>query len=515
MKRVVLAVFALYVALFTCLPAGAFTVFAKGKTILCVGDSITWGSGSTGALNGKQKNTYPQRLQALFNDGSVVINYGVSGLSVLPDPASNRVVNGGAVNHSTIQASLKRGDADIVVLMLGTNDSKISASGEPGVWDSATGGASNFMSAYRDLVRRYLNLTSHPTVYCVIPPPALPAGAYQRQSYRITERILREEITPCIRAVAQEFSCPVIDLRRVFPDPQSEHGMLQLSNLLIDCVHPNPSGYALLAKTVYQVLNGIDISGNADQTPAPNPSDNPTQTVNPPPTPDPVVLEYTLTLDLSDCSVYTPLDALSGKAGAQITLPAPELSQAAKDEGLIAEFLGWSVLPGAEISYLPGESFTMPEHNEVLYGNWVKNGPFSVTFLDPDRVLQTPLIDESSYQSGDLLSLPLDYDLDYDRSRYDFNGWADSTDGEIITETELVFPHSDLTLYARFSALPQVAGSHTSDSDAPKAAVAPVGTFFDSPVFWGLCGVILLCGAGLAFTLIRKKKRSAASEEDR
>ena len=245
-----------------------FAAIAEGSDlttpvkVLCVGDSITWGSGSTGALDGERINTYPDRLRAMLPSGSRVDNYSVSGLSILPDYASNTVSYGGVYDHQVIYNSYNRTDVDIVILMFGTNDAKREGYNEatqivePAIWeDEFTGGYQNFFNTYTGLIRRYQQFPSQPTVYCMIPPPVLPEGTDGRHAYRIDETILKDEIIPCIRAAAASCGCPVIDLREAFPDISTEAGLSDALGLYVDCVHPNPDGYALLAQTVYAKLN--------------------------------------------------------------------------------------------------------------------------------------------------------------------------------------------------------------------------------------------------------------------
>lgn len=81
--------------------------------VACVGDSITYGHG----VGGWAKNNYPAQLQKMLGEGYHVENFGVSGATLSPDGDKPYV--------ETKQYKLAlEYDADILVVMLGTNDSK-------------------------------------------------------------------------------------------------------------------------------------------------------------------------------------------------------------------------------------------------------------------------------------------------------------------------------------------------------------------------------------------------------
>ena len=263
----------------------------EGKTVIdCVGDSITWGSGSTNAIDGKrnQDMNYEGQLAKMLDetcklsgegvytgDEYIIYNDSKPGASLLPDRAKGSISEGGYSSVKEITASFEREDVDIVILMLGTNDSKLTAyekNGYPyttkaasnggtykvGVWDNTTGGAENFEAAYRELLDIYFNMDSKPFVYVMLPPPAI-NGNMDRGNYRITDIIMRDEICPLIQSIADSLAkegkpIAVIDQRSAFPDPDTDEGMAELLTLLADGVHPNQDGYAVMAETIYNAL---------------------------------------------------------------------------------------------------------------------------------------------------------------------------------------------------------------------------------------------------------------------
>ena len=119
--------------------------------VACVGDSITYGHG----ISNWPSNNYPAVLQELLGDEYHVANFGSSGSCVNPDGDQPYVER--SVYHDSIAY-----DADILVIMLGTNDSK------PENWtDEQT-----FMEDYMDLLEAYLSGEKMPKVYICLPAEA-------------------------------------------------------------------------------------------------------------------------------------------------------------------------------------------------------------------------------------------------------------------------------------------------------------------------------------------------------
>ena len=82
-------------------------------TIVCVGDSITYGYG----LPDREHNAWPAQLQALLGGGQAVLNLGVSGTTAL------RQTGHSYVNTPEYRTALNS-RPDIVLIKLGTNDSR-------------------------------------------------------------------------------------------------------------------------------------------------------------------------------------------------------------------------------------------------------------------------------------------------------------------------------------------------------------------------------------------------------
>ncbi len=191
--------------------------------VACVGDSITYGHG----IWQFQKYNYPSVLQRLLGDGYCVNNYGYSAKCLLKD--ANQ-----PYTKTTLYDKSLGFAPDIVIIMLGSNDTKHFN------WK----GADAFKSEYIDFINSYLLLGSHPDVYLIAPP-----GVWCKNGddvmYHISNSVIKDELDPAIREVAQQLGVNFIDMYGAFENRP---------NLFSDGVHPNRQGADLLAHIVYDNL---------------------------------------------------------------------------------------------------------------------------------------------------------------------------------------------------------------------------------------------------------------------
>jgi len=194
--------------------------FAAEKIkVACVGDSITAGAGVKDA-----KNRYPAQLGVLLGPDYEVKNYGNSGSTMLDDgdkPYKNQKSFTDAVAFA----------ADIVVIKLGTNDSK------PQNWKKKEG----FATSTKSLVEAFQKANPKAKIYLCYPVPVIAQG-----NFGINNEKVKGEIIPLIKQVADELKLPVIDLYAAL-DGKPE--------LFPDRVHPNDEGATLIAKTVYAAIS--------------------------------------------------------------------------------------------------------------------------------------------------------------------------------------------------------------------------------------------------------------------
>ena len=190
--------------------------------VACVGDSITYGHG----ISTWYKNNYPAQLQDLLGDDYHVSNFGHSGRT-LSDDGDNPYID-----SDQYQLSIDY-DADIVVLMLGTNDSK------PENWISSD----HFIKEYEKMISRYKEDNPDVRIIICTPPAAFyPDGKTNGKTNfdiqpDVVEEIKRNIVT---FAVLNGYEC--IDL---YDLTQGHNEWFSKDN-----VHPNKDGAAAIARAV-------------------------------------------------------------------------------------------------------------------------------------------------------------------------------------------------------------------------------------------------------------------------
>ena len=188
------------------------------KRVACIGDSITWGF----TLLNPWKQSYPAQLQGLLGDGYEVRNFGYNDASARFDADTPYVRKG--VYRKSLECN-----PDIVLLMLGTNDTKKRN------WDPAV-----FRKDYRRLVESYRSLPSNPRIVLIAPIRIfLVKGIALLGVYPDT---METGVRPAILEIGQEMGLQVVDLVDV----------LQESSLCLDGVHPQREGTRMIAEKIYE-----------------------------------------------------------------------------------------------------------------------------------------------------------------------------------------------------------------------------------------------------------------------
>jgi acyl-CoA thioesterase I len=196
--------------------------------VACVGDSITAGVG----VGDPTVDSYPAKLQKLLGTNYVVKNFGVSGTTLLLQGDMPYL------NTSAYPASRSSPTPDIVIIMLGSNDSK------PQNWVYGT----NFSKNYKSIIASYTNLVTSPRVLICTPPPCFgPNGPL------IDPDILATNISPLVRQLGTNLNHQVIDMQLLL----AGHG-----EWFPDNVHPNSPGTSVMAAIVYTAIRGDALDGS-------------------------------------------------------------------------------------------------------------------------------------------------------------------------------------------------------------------------------------------------------------
>jgi len=187
--------------------------------VVCIGNSITHGSGASDSLH-----AYPAQLGNLLGADYTVFNGGVGSRTMLKKgdyPYWNEVK----------YASAKNSNPDIVIISLGTNDSKSQN------WAYGT----EFYSDYVAMVNEFRAGGRNPRIFVCFPPPAF------KDNYGIRNAVIRDQIIPLIDSVARIQHTSLIDYY---------HPLLPDGKLFADAIHPNNQGALLLAKIACAAILG-------------------------------------------------------------------------------------------------------------------------------------------------------------------------------------------------------------------------------------------------------------------
>jgi len=223
-RKMVILLAAVVLVFFVLFNSGFFGGKDERVKISCVGDSLTYGSG---VLKTRDTDAYPAQLQIKMGTDHLVSNFGLRNATA---SASGDLPY---VESEEYQQSLKS-KPDIVVLMLGTNDTKTYN------WNAA-----DYEAGLKELVESYQQLDTKPTVYLMRSPYCYSLDGSDVAEYDIQPEVVSDELGGIVEKVAAETGVEVIDLYQL-TEGQDE--------LYTDGIHFNAKGYELIADEVYSNL---------------------------------------------------------------------------------------------------------------------------------------------------------------------------------------------------------------------------------------------------------------------
>ena len=189
--------------------------------VACIGDSITWGF----TLLNPWKQGYPALLQEKLGKEYEVRNFGYNDASARFDADTPYV------NKRVYRESLEW-NPDIVLLMLGTNDTKTRN------WDPDI-----FRRDYRRIVDSYLELPSGPRVILIAPIRIFPVMGIPILG--VHPETMEEGVRPAIREIADGMGLELVDLKDLFID----------TRYCRDGVHPQKTGARMLAEAIWSAVH--------------------------------------------------------------------------------------------------------------------------------------------------------------------------------------------------------------------------------------------------------------------
>ncbi len=193
------------------------TVGSGAVKVATVGDSLTYGYG----LENREKDAYPSVLSEKLGSHYQVSNFGLSGRSL------QSTADFPYFNEKNAQLSLDS-EADIVIIMIGSNDSRAP------YWNRE-----RFIREYKEMAERYVDLSSQPDVYLVI-PPFVPTSRFG-----LNNQIVEVELQTIITEIGNQLDLPVINLYSVTKGHYEYYS---------DGLHLNPLGNQVIASEIYRHL---------------------------------------------------------------------------------------------------------------------------------------------------------------------------------------------------------------------------------------------------------------------
>ena len=185
-------------------------VNVKLARVACLGDSIT-------ELTG-----YPEDLQTLLGNSSVVGNFGVSGATV--SLRSNQ-----PYYYENAYIHARNFLPTTVIFMLGTNDARLDNYEK----------ISNFTANYERMINRTQHWNSTQQIFLVIPPPIF------NNTLDLNGTSFAEGVVPRIHQVATEEGLTIIDVYTP---------LLNHPEYFPDGVHPNCEGARVIANIIYNAI---------------------------------------------------------------------------------------------------------------------------------------------------------------------------------------------------------------------------------------------------------------------
>lgn len=187
--------------------------------VACLGDSITYGY----KLADPARQSYPTHLSQQSRGHWQVVNAGVNGATVVNK--GDIPITGQKAYRDIIQSK-----PDVVVIMLGTNDTK----------DSNWRFIDDFVNDYTEMIKNIQQLSSKPhVIVCSIPPifTDYPGGINSKRE---------KKINVLVKKAADMTGADFFDINKL---------LLKKPYLFMDGIHPNTKGTQEIAALTYKKLS--------------------------------------------------------------------------------------------------------------------------------------------------------------------------------------------------------------------------------------------------------------------
>lgn len=195
--------------------------------ISCVGDSITFGQG---VFMHRRQWSYQAFLAGILGGEYTFFNYGLSNRTLLP-------VGNDYYFKEKIGKIAWNAKADILIFMLGTNDSKRV------LWDGE-----QFEKEYMNVIEHYKQMRCFQQICIMIPPKVFDVHPGKKGCNTF---IIEENVAPIVRRVAEACEVDLIDLYAL----TRNH-----SEWFPDKLHPNKDGNRAIAEEIAKHIRSVTLS---------------------------------------------------------------------------------------------------------------------------------------------------------------------------------------------------------------------------------------------------------------
>ena len=206
----------------------SFSVTATAyPKIACVGDSLTYG-------HAWPEEAWPVYLAELLGPAFDVGNFGRNGASIC---GYNSTGDLKYIRQPAYEASLAF-KPDILVIMLGTNDSKNWPLAEP-----------EFVSTYLDLLVSYYQEFPDVKILLVTAPPTM-----ENNAFHLPNDVIRDGVVPMQRDVAALMDLPLLDLSAIMEELPDGYAHLLRGDAATDGVHLSIEGAQFVAQLIAEAI---------------------------------------------------------------------------------------------------------------------------------------------------------------------------------------------------------------------------------------------------------------------
>ncbi|WP_458458118.1 GDSL-type esterase/lipase family protein [Pseudobutyrivibrio sp.] len=223
-RKMVILLAAVVLVFFVLFNSGFFGGNDERIRVSCVGDSLTYGSG---VIKTREVDSYPAKLQKKLGTSHLVSNFGLRNATASADGDLPYI------DSAQYKKSLES-EPNIVLLMLGTNDSKTYN------WN-----AESYEEGIKSLVQTYKNLDTNPTVYLMISPYCFSLDGSDIAEYQVQPKVVAGKIRDIVEKVAAEEGVEVIDLYSVTVGKEEHYR---------DGIHFDAEGYKIIADYIYDII---------------------------------------------------------------------------------------------------------------------------------------------------------------------------------------------------------------------------------------------------------------------